>query len=165
MRSVDPVLAALQQAGVAVHVKHHLNDRDDLVKQLRRWGQGQHDKYRIGYVALHGSPATVHIGRYVVRLHDICERIDRRKLRTKVLHFGSCSVLDMAEHEQAHLRRAMGVRALTGFTRDVDWFESMAFELLLFEALARYQRPSDAERYLRREHGALAERLGFVMVR
>lgn len=165
VRSVQPILSALSDAGVAVHVRHHLNDRDDLVKQLRRWSQAQHDRYNIGYVALHGSPGTVHIGRYVVRLEAIADRLPSGALRSKILHFGSCSVLDMDEGGQQELRSLLGVRALTGFTKDVNWFESMAFELLLFEALTSYRRPSDSEKYLMRRHGELAERLGVTMVR
>jgi hypothetical protein len=54
---------------------------------------------------------------------------------------------------------------VTGFTEDIDWFEGLAFELLLFEALTRYIHPGHAENYLRRTHGAFADHLGFVMVR
>lgn len=165
MRSVEPVLRALQEAGVAKHVRHPVNDRDDLVRQLRRWSQAQHEAYRIGYIALHGSPATVHIGRYVVRLLDMAEQLEPAALKDKCLHFGSCSVLNLDDDKQQELRRALGVKVLTGFTKDVDWFESMAFELLLFEALARFVRPADAARHLERTYGELADRLGFVMVR
>jgi hypothetical protein len=165
VRSVEPVLRALQEAGAAIHVRHHLNDREDLLRQFRRWGQSQHDRYRIGYVALHGSPATVHIGRYVVRLGEVGDALRHGTLRHKVLHFGSCSVLDLDEGDAQELRSRLGVRVLTGFTTDVEWFASMAFELLLFEAFARYNRPSDAYNYLMRTHGEFAERLGFKMIR
>lgn len=165
VRSVEPVLRALADAGAAVHVKHHLNHPDDLLGQLQRWGQAQHGKYRIGYVALHGSPGTVHIGRFKVDLFSLAAHVERDRLGGKWLHFGSCSVLALEENERKLLRQLFGVKALTGFTEDVDWFESLAFELLMFEAMTTYSRPYDAERYLRKHYGELAERLGFVMVR
>lgn len=165
VRSVSPVLQALDAAGRARYVHHHLNDRDDFHRQLKRWGQGQHEPYGIGYVALHGSPGRVHIGRQIVDLFSLWEVVPPRLLKQKILHFGSCSVLDLDADDRAFLLECVGARALTGFTTDVDWFESMAFELLLFDALTSYKRPSDAEKYLRRTHGEFAERLGFVMVR
>lgn len=165
VRSVQPVLKALESAWRAKYVRHHLNDRDDLHRQLKRWGQAQHGTYNIGYIALHGSPGTVHIGRYKVDLAAIGPPLPAKALAGKVLHFGSCSVLNLNDEERQELRQALGVRALTGFTTNVEWFESMAFELLLFDALTYYKRPSDAEKYLHRRHGQLADHLGFVMVR
>lgn len=165
VRSVSPVLQALEAAGRARYVHQHLNDRDDLHRAFKRWGQRQHAPYNIGYVALHGSPGMVYIGRYQVDLFAIRDATPDVDLRGKILHFGSCSVLDMEESENQSLRKDLGVRAMTGFTTDVEWFESMGFEMLLFDALTYYQRPSDAERYLRKTHEGLTKRLGFVMVR
>lgn len=165
VRSVAPVLKALDDAGAAVHVRKHVNDRDDVIKQFKRWGQVQHTRYNIGYVALHGSPGAVHVGRQVVKLHDIAAALPAKALNQKILHFGSCAVLDLTEDERQNYRRRLGVKVMTGFTEIVDWFPSMAFELLLFDALSRYQRPGDAERHLRRTYGDLTETLGFVMVR
>lgn len=59
----------------------------------------------------------------------------------------------------------MGVKVLTGFTEEVEWFESLAFELRLFETLTWYNRPDFAKATSRTTHGQLARRPGFVMVR
>lgn len=52
--------------------------------------------------------------------------LPRGVLKDKVLHFGSCSVLDLDEEDAQDARRQLGVRVLTGFTTDVEWFASMA---------------------------------------
>ena len=83
----------------------------------------------------------------------------------KILHFGSCSVLDMKPKERRELRTELGVKAMTGFTTDVEWIENLAFELLLFDVLTWYKRLDFAEAYIKKNHGAFARRLGFVMVR
>jgi hypothetical protein len=165
VRSVDPVLSALQAARGARYAKRHINDPDDLELGLKRWGQRQHQAYNVGYVALHGSPAKLHIGRKSVDLYELGERLPRATLKQKALHFGSCSVLDLRRSERRELRKMLGVKVVTGFTEDVEWIESLAFELLLFDALTWYQRPSDAENYIKRTHAAFARRLGFIMVR
>ncbi|TDO30044.1 hypothetical protein EV643_14119 [Kribbella sp. VKM Ac-2527] len=165
VRSVEPVLSALQGGRRAHHAKRHINDPDDLAQALKQWGQRQHDMFNIGYVALHGSPATVHIGRKSLDMCELGERLPPATLKRKALHFGSCSVLNIHYKRREALRKALGVKVISGFTTDVEWFESLAFELLLFDALTWYRRPSDAESYLKKTHSAFAKRLGFVMVR
>ncbi|MFG1813678.1 DUF6642 family protein [Kribbella sp. NPDC049174] len=165
VRSVEPVLTALQATRGAQFAKRHINDPEDLELGLKRWGQRQHQPYNIGYIALHGSPATVHIGRRSVDLFQLGERLPAATLRQKALHFGSCSVLDLHRREREDLRKVLGVKVVTGFTEDVEWIESLAFELLLFDALTWYKRPSDAENYLKKTHAAFIKRIGFVMVR
>lgn len=163
-RSVDPVLRALGDAGVARHTRFAINDGDDFLQALTRWGQAQHDRYGIGYVAMHGGPGKVYPSRKQVNLMSLGSQLPPRALAGKVLHFGSCSVLEEPESRRP-LLEAFGVRAITGFTKEVGWFESLAFELLLFECLAYYKRLHAAEAYMRKHYPELADMLGFVMVR
>lgn len=165
VRTVGPVLDALTSAGVAKSSRHHLNSTDDLRNALGRWRQRQHASYGIGYLALHGSPGRVHIGRSAVDLLALGQGLPAQALKGKVLHFGSCSVLKQTPTELESLRRALGVRAMTGFTEDVDWFDSLAFELLLFDSLAYYKRLDAVERDLKARAGSMARRLGFRIVR
>jgi hypothetical protein len=165
VRSVTPILEALEQAGRARSATHHLHDADDLKVAFRRWGQKQHAGFNIGYVALHGSPGAVHVGRSKVDLFELGQDLPRKKLKSKVLHFDSCSVMDLAPKDRKELRAAMGVKVLTGFTEEVEWFESMAFELLLFDTFTWYKRSDAAESYIKKNHSQMAKRLGFVMVR
>ena len=164
VRTVAPILQALEQAGVARAIHRHVNDREDLLKELGRWGQAQYQRYGIGYLSLHGSPNAVYIGRTEIDLVELGEDLPRGRLRSKVLHFGSCSVLTRPA-DRRDIREALGVRAITGFRKDIDWFESMAFELLLFDCLTADQRLDAAEAYIKKTYGQLARRLGFVMER
>ncbi|SMC56804.1 DUF6642 family protein [Janibacter indicus] len=164
VRSVTPVLNALQAAGAARYAHVVINSPEDFDKQLKRLGQKQHEDFTIGYIAMHGSPGKVYTGRKSIDLVSTGQKLPSGALKKKVLHFGSCSVLT-DEDQQQELLKALGAKAITGFTKDVDWMECLAFELLLFSALSYYQRSSYAETYIRKHHGEFAERLGFVMVR
>lgn len=165
VRSVSPILSALQDAGQASHAMHHINDPEDLLLQLKKWGQKQHVRYNLGYVALHGAPGTLYIGRKSVDLFSLEDELHDSNLKQKILHFGSCSVLELKPKERQSLRMTLGVKAMTGFTEDVDWFESLAFELMLFEILTYYKRLDAADAYIKKNHGPFAKRLGFVIVR
>lgn len=165
VRTVAPVLQALEQAGSARTVHMHLNDAEDLRQALKRWGQKQHSRFNIGYIALHGTPGTLYVGRERVDLHDLGATLPKDSMRGKVLHFGSCSVLDLRPKERQELRAQLGVKMLTGFTEDVEWFDSLAFEILLFDVLTYYKRPDFAEAYIKKNFSQFAKRLGFVMIR
>lgn len=163
VRSVDPVLVALKEAKRAEHIKRHVNTVDDLVAHMKAWGQAQHARFEICYLALHGSPGAVHIGRKRVALRQLADALPAGILEAKTLYVGSCSVLNLDDDEVADLHRALGVKVLCGYTNDVEWFPALAFELLLFDALAHYTRPTDARRYLERRYGDLYRDLGFMM--
>lgn len=163
VRSVQPVMEALRAARVAEPARRHVNDDDDLLREMRRWGQAQHARYTIGYLALHGSPSCVYPGRDQVDLFDLAERLPRGALNGKILHIGSCEVLRMDDAERSDLRKALGVKVLCGFTAAVEWIPAMAFELLLFDAVSRYSRPGDAFNHLRRTYPDLVRELGFVV--
>lgn len=85
------------------------------------------------------------------------------KCHGKTLYFGSCSVLDGPEADVEGFRRVIGARCVARYTRDIDWFESAAFDLLLFEALTRYKRIDAVDRWLFRQYGGLVQHLGFKM--
>ncbi len=165
VRTVKPVLEALEQAGRARTVPLTLNDTDDLRQALKRWGQKQHARFNIGYIALHGTPGTLYVGREEVDLRELGAGLPKDCLKGKVLHLGSCSVLDLTPKQRREIRAELGVKMLTGFTEDVEWFDALAFELLLFDVLTYYKRPDFAQAYITKNFGQFAKRLGFVMVR
>ena len=49
-----------------------------------------------------------------------------------MIHFGSCSTLDVNGHELNSFLRRTGACAVFGFRTDVDWLLSAAFDLLVF---------------------------------
>jgi hypothetical protein len=54
-----------------------------------------------------------------------------------------------------------GAAIVTGFTRDVDWIESAALEMMLFQNLQKYSSPKVACRNLIQNHPGLSESTGF----
>jgi len=58
-------------------------------------------------------------------------------------------------------RKRTGARAVTGYRRDVDNIEALAFELLLLQALGTYRRISAPDNYVWEKASGLYESLGF----
>lgn len=163
LRTVAPLLDTLRQFG-GESVRQPINTPEDLAASMRRWGQRQHDAFNIGYLALHGSPQKVYIGRKAVTIDELGSW-GVGKLSKKVLHFGSCSVLRASPREREKMRTTLGVRAITGYTKNVEWCQSLALDLLLFEVLAHYKRIDAADRYMRVRYPDPVQLTGFVFVR
>lgn len=165
VRSIEPLLDVVRANKIAVSLERPLriNDRDDVITHMKRWGQRQHDRYNIGYLGLHGEAHTVLAGRQRLSLFDAAEQLSDVDLSGKILHVGSCEVLKDPEDRPA-LRKALGVKVLSGFTKQVGWVESLAYELLYLDALAGYAHPGGAFRFLKSTYRDFTKHVGFVMV-
>lgn len=165
VRSVEPVIKSLERAKSAKVVHRQINDVEDLVKGLLVLGQKRNKRYEIAYIACHGSPGAVQIGDDSRDLSSLADELpEGQVLDGKLVHFGSCSVLRNRSQCRAFLDKT-GAQAVSGFTKDVDWFESMAFELLMFQKFATYQRLGNFVNGMERDYGQLSKKLGFKIIR
>ena len=115
--------------------------------------------YGVLYFAFHGSPGKIHLHRDKVTLTELAEMMNCR-FANWIIHFGTCSTL-RKPNEVAYFVEQTRVSLVTGFTRDVDWIESSAFELLLFKAFLNYKSPKIICRHLVSKYPELAEATGF----
>lgn len=115
--------------------------------------------YGVLYFAFHGSPGKIHLHRDKVSLTDLAAMMNCR-FANWIIHFGTCSTL-RKPREVAYFVENTRVALVTGFTKDVDWIESSAFELLLFKAFHNYRSPKIICRHLLNKYAGLAELTGF----
>ncbi len=161
--SVLPLLTFIRGNGDIPFIHRYVESADALALLLRKWTQKQYANYSLGYFGFHGAPGAILLGPKRVSLRELAEMLGDG-CAGKVLYFGSCAVLDADEADLASFVKATGLRAIAGYSKDVDWFESAAFDLMLFDALVYYSRPTDAEARLRKRAPELIKNLGFQMV-
>jgi hypothetical protein len=161
--SVRPLLEYLEGVGQIRFLHDNVRTVSELVHLIRLWPQRQYQRYSIGYFGFHGVPGRLRIGRQFITLDELAEEMNGSSAG-KTIYFGSCSVLDLKRREIEEFRRATKARCVAGFDRDIDWHESAAFDLILFEALTYYRRIDAVDRWLRENYGSLVRRLGFRMV-
>jgi hypothetical protein len=161
--SVRPLLEYMEKIGQIRFIHERANSVDNALDLFRKWPQAQYRQYSLGYFGFHGSPGQLHIGRRRLGLDALADELDGAA-RGKTLYFGSCSVLDLPKREIEVFRARTGARCVAGYATDVEWFESSAFDLLLFEALTHYKRIDAVDRWLQREYRPFARRLNFRMV-
>lgn len=158
--SVLPLLETLERVGAVRSIHDKVHTRDEFLGLVRRWSQRQYDDYKLGYLVGHGSSGTIHVGRRRITLEDLADEL-AGKLQGKTVHFGSCSIFDVEQEAIEEFRRLTNAKAVCGYTEDVDWLESAAFDLLLCHGLTCWTKSDAVDRFLQRSAGGLYEELGF----
>lgn len=162
--SVRPVLEFLETSGAARFIHERVAKLDELESRLDDWAPRK--QYPLCYLALHGSPESVNVGRHELTLEALLlidQGADERPvdLSGKTLFLASCSTLLSDRSWLRKVASDTGLNTLCGYGTDVDWFEAAAFDVLVLSALSRYTRSSDAIKYLRQQHGGFVRRMQF----
>lgn len=156
--TVRPVLDMLETSNHIRYVYRDIGTPEELRHYLRLWTQKQYSRYRLGYLAFHGDPGCIWVGSTRVGFDDLGDWLAGRAAG-RVLYFGSCSTMKVTDDELRILRERTGARAVVGYGRYIEWLESLAFEVLLIEALSRYKHIDAPFRYLEKNYRPLMERL------
>jgi len=165
--TVRPILELLATQRLIKFIQKDVGTIEELRYFLNKWLQKQYADYSVGYLAFHGEPGALWLRRgHRVDLETLAEIINGRGAG-RILYFGSCSTLDLEEKNASDLQdflRETKLKAVCGYSADVNWLESAAFEVLLVEALTYYRRVDAMDNYLRHNYPNLCDRLEFRMV-
>ena len=160
--TVRPILDLLDGRQIIRVIHKDVATPDELGHYLNKWLQKQYASFDIGYLAFHGSPGVLFLGRKKLELEHLADLIAGRG-NGRVLYFGSCSTLDIPKKRIDEFLQSTKLKAVCGYRADVEWLESAAFELLLIEALSHYRRIDFADRWLRSNYGQLCRSLKYKM--
>ncbi|MCQ3805666.1 MAG: hypothetical protein OXB92_01520 [Acidimicrobiaceae bacterium] len=165
--SMRPVLQFLKDLNAIDFIFRDIGTPEELQHYLTRWTLAKHHKYNIGYISFHGTPGAISFPdsrKPAVTLEMLGEWLEGR-LEGRLIHFCACSVMRLGDARLQRFVKQTRTTAVMGYRTDIDWAESMAFDSLLFNALTRYTRLSDAVNYLDRIAGTLKQHLGFHVIR
>lgn len=154
--NVRPTLELISKTQDAKFSHMTCNTREELRFNL---GLLCRRSYGVLYFAFHGSPGKIHLRRDKVTLTELAGMMNAR-FANWIIHFGTCSTLRKPSEVNYFVEKTR-VSLVTGFTRDVDWIESSAFELLLFKAFHIYKSPKVICRHLVTKYPELSEATGF----
>ena len=160
-QSVLPILEVLERQDVLRFVHRNAHSTVEFEHHLGRWAE-HGPSFDLIYLAFHGSADGLVLSEgqevSLARLGTLM----RGLAKGAVIHFSSCSVLDRADEDLASFMRATGARAICGYTKDVDWIDSAAFDLALIYNLATHARAGNAlNRMASPAYSGLAKQLGF----
>jgi hypothetical protein len=154
--NVIPTLALITKTMGSKFSHLTCNTRDELRYNLNLLCKRN---YGILYIAFHGSPGKIHLHREKLTLTELAAMMNHR-FAGWIVHFGTCSTL-RSPREVEHFAEETKIALATGFTRDVEFLESSALELLLFKAFHNFQSPRVMVRHILTKYPDLVDSTGF----
>jgi hypothetical protein len=118
--------------------------------------------YRILYLAFHGSMGEIHLADGTAVGLPYLAHLMGGRFTDWIVHFGSCGTIGADDEELEGFVRKAGVAAVMGYTKDVDWVESAAMDLILLSVMQKYVDMNALVRRIKRDYPGLVGRLGFT---
>ena len=173
--SLEPVLRLLEtMSGYNASYRHYdVGTREELDFYLKKWCGASFRDFPILYLSFHGSQGEILVGEgrdNSLSLEDLAERLDGG-CKGRVVHLGSCGTVGVhGSRLKKFLRRtgALAVCGVCGYTNQVNWLESAAFDVLVLGRLqnASFQRTSSLRLFdeeLKKTASRLYKHLGYRM--
>ncbi|MEH1101913.1 hypothetical protein AB0I85_15185 [Micromonospora echinofusca] len=163
--SVLPTLELLDRLGSIRFIHRDTATPQELRYYLERWLSRKYSAYQVGFFALHGAPTRLQLSdSHTVGLSEIASWVSGQ-CHGKRLYFGSCSALRASATTLGEFLRETKAAMLCGFTKDIDWIESAAFETVVLNNMVNGVRIDSVERLVKSPRWApLAQHLGFRIV-
>lgn len=136
--SMEHVLRLLETVYRVPYLHFDVGTREEFDFYLKKWAGAQFgDTHPVLYLGFHGDPGGLWLGERrenCVSLDEIAERLSGR-CKGRILHFGSCSTLNVHGNELNTFLRRTRALAVCGFKKGVEWLPSAAFEMLMLGQL------------------------------
>ena len=141
--SMRPVLELLRDGQLRVPFVHRTAiTKDEFTFYLTEWLSLDSRKYPILYLGYHGEKGYIDLGgkgymdETVLGLHDVGGRLaDGRGCKNRVVHFASCSTLDVDEEDIEGFLEETGASSISGYSETVDWVEAAMFDMLYLKEM------------------------------
>jgi hypothetical protein len=160
--SVEPVLELLERLRLARYIHRDVATVSEFEYYLKKWGQKGYHEFEVLYLAMHGDMGTLHLGKDSLTLNDL-DGLIQGKAANRVIYFASCSTMLEDEEALKSFVKSTGARAAIGYWLDIDWLDSVGFEVFLLERLLRQNRTDAFFRGITREHPELVPKLGLTV--
>ncbi|MGW0227899.1 DUF6642 family protein [Actinopolymorpha singaporensis] len=156
--SVRPALELLERLGYIQFIHKDVATVPELDHFLERWARRAYSDFAVGYFAMHGESSKLRLSNgNVVPLHHIAQHLEGR-CGGRRLYFGSCSVMNASDASLTDFLKLTGAELICGYTKDVDWLDSAAFDVAFLGHLAN----GTQRKLLTTAHwSAVTQKLGF----
>ena len=144
--SMRPVLQWLHDVYDMPFLHRDAVSRQEFFRYLDVWGNmkcgsaGDKRQYPILVLAYHGDTEGIWVGEEAdpddpfVQLDEIADFLEGR-CSNKVIHFASCSTINVSNMAIGNFLEKTGASAVSGYAKDVDWIWSMAMDILYLDAI------------------------------
>lgn len=130
-QSVRPMLDILRDAAGIKYIYRKCNTREEFFEYLRQYTFVRYRNYTILYIAFHGRPNKIQIGRDLVTLREIADVLEGH-LAHRIVYFGSCGTMRTKHANIDDFLHRTKADILAGYRKDVDFIQATAWELCCF---------------------------------
>ena len=139
--SIRPMLEMLRDSFLEVPFIHRIAVTKDAFRHhLEEWHDNA-DHFPILYLGYHGKPNYLFLGGSGYHRDekvDLCEELARylgTNCKHCLVHLASCAALAIGTKDLCGLVDKTGVVAISGYSKEIKWMESAAFELYYLQRL------------------------------
>ena len=158
-KSVRPLLETIHRSEGVKFIHRRIGTEEELDHYLKKWLQKGYSQYRIGQFAFHGTPGCLWIGKTEITIESLGDKINGRA-GGRIIYFDSCSTVRLGNKRIEAFLATTGADAVIGFTKDVGWIVSAAFELLVLQAFCERSTARGVKNWLDSNCPGLVQGLG-----
>lgn len=144
-------------------IHRHCITEESLNHYLEEFVQPKYKDYTILYLAFHGLPNQLQVGKTMVELEDISQMC-KDTLRGKIIYFGSCLTLNIDKRLINKFLKETKALAVIGYKESIDFTPSTAMDLIVMETLQKNRDMRKVEEHIMTNYSQLANMLKFRMV-
>ena len=153
--SFEPTLRLLAEQldfSILNRAVRRVGTRRDLAREIADWGNRSNLKYPVLWLTGHGSGGRFFVddtaGNRNVDLQALIEIAEDGEYSWSgcLLHFGAYSTLATHGDECRDLLEKTDLEAISGYSKDVFWIPSLAFEMLYMQFLQRLLAISSSDK-------------------
>jgi hypothetical protein len=128
--SVRPLLELLHLHSGVEYIHREYATKEEFEYYLDRWTLKMYDAFPILYLASHGMKGGIELQGELITVLDLGKRLEG-KCKDRAIIFASCSTLSLSKRKLKNLLRKTDALLVCGYSVNVDWMRSTAFELML----------------------------------
>ena len=141
--SMRPVLELLRDGYLRVPFVHRTAvTKDEFTFYVMEWLSLDAREYPILYLGYHGERGSIDLGgkgymdETELGFHDVGVRLaDGGGCKNRVVHFASCSTLDVEDEDVEVFLEGTGASAVSGYSETVDWVAAATFDMLYLKEM------------------------------
>lgn len=133
------------------------NTKDEFYYNLRFLKKN----FGILYLAFHGDSGRIlfHSGEYM-DLEELSTAL--RGKFNGIVHFASCSVMNIETDELDKFLKSSGVRFVSGYSKEVYWIPSAATDMVFMDYLIDKRNPEEAAELMKEQLNPSEKYIGFT---
>ncbi|MGY1771965.1 DUF6642 family protein [Blastococcus sp. SYSU D00813] len=148
--SVRPALDMLMTLRGGRLIHRNAATPEEFAHYFGKWAMRRYNAFPLAYLAYHGHRGGIDLGGGVMTLDEVAALVPG-KLAERVVYFGACETLAASDDDLLAFVETTGAKAVIGYTRQVRWEESAAFDFTLLPDVLESMD-------MRRLHARLAKR-------